>query len=193
MMKGHTTTILTAIALVATLAVASYAFADWGRGWGGHMGYGPHHRGMMGYGEGYGPGPGEYGRGYGPGPGEYGRGYGPGRGYPGDALSEEQIEKMEAQREAFFKDTEPIRQKLYEKQMALRSELSKEAPDMNAAKKLQGEVSDLRAEFDQKRLDHQLEMQKIVPEAGRGALGQRGRGPRGGGYGYGYGPGACWR
>jgi Spy/CpxP family protein refolding chaperone len=108
-------------------------------------------------------------------------------------LSEEQIEKMEAQREAFFKDTEPIRQKLYEKQMALRSELSKEAPDLNAAKKLQGEVSDLRAEFDQKRLDHQLEMQKIVPEAGRGAMGQRGRGPRGGGYGYGYGPGACWR
>lgn len=182
MMKGHTTTILTAIALVATLAVASYAFADWGRGWGGHMGYGPHHRGMMGYGEGYGPGP-----------GEYGRGYGPGRGYPGDALSEEQIEKMEAQREAFFKDTEPIRQKLYEKQMALRSELAKEAPDMNAAKKLQGDVSDLRAEFDQKRLDHQLEMQKIVPEAGRGAMGQWGRGPRGGGYGYGYGPGACWR
>ena len=78
-------------------------------------------------------------------------------------MSEEQIEKMETEREAFFKDTEPLRQKLYEKEMALRSEMVKENPDMGAARQLQGEISDLRAEFDQKRLEH------------------------------GYGPGACWR
>jgi zinc resistance-associated protein len=182
MMKGHTTKILTAIALVATLAVASYAFADWGRGWTGHMGYGPHHRGMMGHDQRYGPEG-----------GECGRGYGPGRGGPRSEMSEEQIEKMETQREAFFKDTEPIRQKLYEKEMALKSELAKENPDIDAAKALQSEISGLRAEFDQKRLEHRVKMRKIVPEAGRGYKDRGGRGPRGGGYGYGYNPGACWR
>ncbi|MGD8366052.1 MAG: periplasmic heavy metal sensor [Desulfobacterales bacterium] len=184
MTKGHTTKILTAIALVATLAVASYAFADWGQGWGRHMGYGPHHRGSMGYAEGYGPDG-----------GQYGRGYGPDRGYPRQELSQEQIEKIEAQREAFFKESEPIRQKLYEKQMALRSEMAKENPSLDTAKQLQEEISNLRAEFDQKRLEHQFQMRKIVPEDGRVFMGRGGRGPRGGGpgYGYGYGPGACWR
>jgi zinc resistance-associated protein len=172
---------LTVVALVATLAFAASASADWGSGWG-HMGYGPHHRGMMGYRGDYGP------------PGGH---YGPSRGdYPGDNLSREQIDKMEAQRESFLKETEPLRQGLYEKEMALRSELAKETPDVEKARQLQREISDLRGEFEQARLAHQVEMRKIAPDAGRGYAG-RGRGPRGGGYGHGYGyghgPGACWR
>ncbi|MCF8051809.1 MAG: periplasmic heavy metal sensor [Desulfobacterales bacterium] len=180
MMKQHSFKILTAIALIATLAVASYAFAGWGRDWG-HMGYGPHHREMMG----------DYG-GYGPGPGEYGPRYGQGRGF-GSNLSQEQIEKMETQREAFFKETEPIRQRLYEKEMALRNELAKENSDADAAKALQKEISELRSDFDQKRLEHRMEMRAIAPEIGQGygsaGPGYAPRGPRGGGYG----PGYCWR
>jgi Spy/CpxP family protein refolding chaperone len=180
MMKRHPFKMMTAIALVATLAVASYAFAGWGRGWD-HMGYGPHHRGMMGdYGE------------YGPGSGEYGPRCGQGRGF-GDSLSQEQIEQIETRREAFFKESEPIRQRLYEKEMALRSELAKENPDADAAKALQKEISELRSDFDQIRLEHRMEMRKIAPEIGRGYRGTEPgyghRGPRGGGYG----PGYCWR
>jgi len=182
MMKPHSFKILTAIALIATLAVASYAFAGWGQGWGhGRMGYGPHHRGMMG----------DYG-GYGPGPGEYGTRYGQARGFDSN-LSPEQIEKMETQREAFFKETEPIRQRLYEKEMALRSELAKENPDADAAKTLQNEISELRSDFDKKRLEHRMEMRAIAPEIGQGyrstGPGYGPRAPRGGGYG----PGYCWR
>ena len=166
--------LVTAIALIATLAVASYAFAGWGRGYG-HMGYGPYQRGMM---------------------SEYGEN-GPGAGYHGprfgNSLTPEQIEQIEAQRQAFFQETEPIRQKLHEKNAALRSELAKENPDAEAATALQKEISGLRTEFDQKRLEHRMEMRKITPEIGRG---YRGAGP---GYGHrgpggsGYGPGYCWR
>ena len=179
MMKHSKTKILTAVALVATLAFAAAAFADWDRGWG-HRGYGPHHRGMMGYQGDYGSPSGDY---------------GPGRGgYPAYNLSRDQIEKMEAQRQSFFEETEPLRQGIYEKEMALRSELAKQSPDTETARELQGEISDLQGQFDQKRLEHQMEMRKIAPDADRGYAG-RGKGPRGGGYGYGYGrgPGACWR
>lgn len=174
MMKAHATKILTAVSLVAVLALASYAFAGWG-----HRGYGPRHGDMMGY---YGPGGAEGGR------SGYGRGY-------GADVTQEQIEKMEAQRRAFFEETEPLRQQLYEKNSALRSELAKENPDDKAARNLQQEISALRADLDQKRLDHRMQMREIAPEVGRGyraggpGYGYGSRGPRGGGYG----PGYCWR
>jgi len=183
MIKSHRKMIFTTVALAAVLAVASYAFADWGRGWG-HRGYGPHHRGMMEYGA----GPGAQG-------GEFYCGSGPGTGAGRSGLTEEQLERIEQQRQSFFTETEPLRQKLYEKKMALRSELAKENPDLDSAKQLQGEISDLRAEFDQKRLEHRIEMRKIAPESGGAAMGRGGRSLGGGGYGsaYGYGRGPCWR
>jgi hypothetical protein len=183
MIKSHRKMIFTTVALAAVLAVASYAFADWGRGWG-HRGYGPHHQGIMEYGA----GPGAQG-------GEFYCGSGPGTGAGRSGLSDEQLERIEQQRQSFFTETEPLRQKLYEKKMALRSELAKENPDLGSAKQLQGEISDLRAEFDQKRLEHRIEMRKIAPESGGAAMGRGGRSPRGGGYGsaHGYGRGPCWR
>ena len=176
MMKRHSAKIFTAVAVVATLVLASYALADWGRGWG-HMGYGPHHRGMMGYYGDYGPDRG---------------GYGPRGDFPAYDMSREQAEQIEKQREAFFTETEPLRERLYEKQTALRSELTRENPDMGKASELQKEISELQGQFDQKRLEHQMEMRKILPDTGRG-FASRGMGPRGYGGGYGYGPGACWR
>jgi hypothetical protein len=78
-----------------------------------------------------------------------------------------------------------IRQKLYEKQAALRNELAKENPDTARASKLQGEISRLQAELDQKRLDYEIQARKTSPGYGRGYMGH---GPM---RGYGYGRGYC--
>ena len=171
---------LTLIAVVAILAVASYAAAGWGGGYRGHhmdgWGYGPQHDDDMG---GYGM------RGYGPhhddDMGGYGMmGYGP-RGGTRDNLTREQIEALDQQREAFYQATSPLRESLYEKQLALRAELAKENPDAAKAADLQREISKLKADFDQKQLEHRLKLRSIAPTTGRGP----GYGPRGGGY--------CWR
>ena len=53
--------------------------------------------------------------------------------------------------------------RLNEKRQALHTELDKQTPDVATAKALQKEISDLQAQFDQKRLTHILEMKKIDP------------------------------
>ena len=66
MKKTRTGKTLLILAVVAVLGIGSYAYADWGMGYGRHMGYG--------WGSGYGPGmmgPGAY-DGYGMGPGMMG-------------------------------------------------------------------------------------------------------------------------
>ena len=180
---------LMAITLAAVLGFGATAFAGPGMGYG-RWGYGP---GMMGYGPqmmgpGYGMEPG-YGRGpgmmgYGPGAGRGFRGYG----YPGD-MSDEDVKKLEDQRNAFFEATKNQRNDLYEKRFELRSELVKQNPDAEKAGKLQKEISELKTQLDQKRISHMIEMKKINTNVGRGFAG---RGP--GGYGAGFrGAGACWR
>ncbi|MEJ2657395.1 MAG: periplasmic heavy metal sensor [Desulfobacterales bacterium] len=109
-------------------------------------------------------------------------GYGyPGYGYMMDNLSNEQIQKMNEQREAFFKSTEDLRQKIYQKRLALESELAKKNPDAKTALNLQKEISDLKSQIDQKRIEQYLEMKKIDPN-----LGQRWMGPGMMGHGYGW-------
>ena len=138
------------------------------------------------------------------GPMMHGRGWGA---YGTERLSEEELKKLEAANEAFFKETEALRRNIYEKELALRSEMIKENPDPKKAADLQKEISDLESQFDQKRLERRLEMQKINPYAGQGYMGRGGMGPgymhRGNmGRGYmgmgrgsgGYGPNNCpWR
>ena len=140
-----------------------------------------------------------------------------GFGYWGD-LGEEDIQKLEKERTDFFEATKNLRANIYQKRLELKSELAKENPDAKKAAELQSEISKMRAEFDQKRLNHFLNMKNINPDIGRGFGGgygmmghgwmHRGRmepwdmGPRGyGGYygpnypsggfrgGYGMGPG----
>ena len=155
------TLIITGIALVVSIVAVS-AFAQrprWGRGYGmmGPDGRGPgwHHR------DGYGRG------------GNYG------------TLSSEEMAKLDQQRTEFFKATENIRQNLYEKELALRSELAKENPDTAKALGLQNEISKLQSELDQKRLEFQIQARKDAPNFSRG-YGRygpmMGYGPRGGGY-----------
>ena len=77
-------------------------------------------------------------------------------------MSSEEISKLDKQRAEFFKETENTRQKLYEKELALRSELAKENPDTSKASNLQGEISKLQSDLDQKRLDYEIQARKSV-------------------------------
>jgi Spy/CpxP family protein refolding chaperone len=88
---------------------------------------------------------------------------GNGRGLMTESLSEEQIEKLQAQRSAFQTATRDLRMELQSRKLALKSELAKKEPDANSAKSLQKEISALNAELAQKRIEHVLEMKKINP------------------------------
>jgi Spy/CpxP family protein refolding chaperone len=149
------------LAIVAVLAIAATSFAGWGkgggRGWDGNCG-GP--------GAGYGP-----------------KGYG-GQGYQRD-LSDEDIAKLNQERQAFFEATSELREKHYQKELELRSELAKKAPDAKKAVSLQKEISDLEGQLDQKRVEHRIKMQTENPGFSAG----RGRGYRHGGPGMGMGRG----
>lgn len=157
------TTIVTTLTVLAVFGLATLALAGWGRGYGHMMGYGP-----MG------------------GPGMMGSGWH--RGYYGD-VSPEESAALEKQRTAFFEATRDIRQQLYEKDLALQSELAQDEPDTGKAAQLQSEISDLRSELDQKRLEFEIQARKSSPDLRRGYGGgygpMMGYGPRGGGY--------CWR
>jgi hypothetical protein len=118
-----------------------------------------------------------WGRGWHHGPDWQHRGWsmsGPGYGYN---FSDDEIKALEKERQAFFNETESIRQDLY-------------AKDAKKAARLQTEISKLESQLDQKRVDHMIKMRKLNPNAGRG------RGFMGGGamgYGPRYGGGNCWR
>ncbi|MGB5157664.1 Spy/CpxP family protein refolding chaperone [Desulfobacterium sp. N47] len=117
---------------------------------------------------GYGPGKGT---GYEPG---NAKGYGPGSCYMKN-LSDDEMKKVNEERDAFFKATEGLRQDIYAKELELKSELAKKDTDTGKAIKIQKEISELKSQFDQKRLDHMIKMKNINPSLIRG-FGGRGRG-----------------
>ncbi len=88
-------------------------------------------------------------------------------------LSEDEIKKANEEREAFFKTTEELRQDIYAKELELKSEIAKKDTDTGKAIKIQKEISELKSQFDQKRLDHMLKMKKINPSLARGFGNQR--------------------
>ena len=159
--------VLITIASIAVLGIGINAFAHGGMGWGGGLG---HHRGGMHYQGGYGNG-------------------------PVDQLNPEDYKQFEQKREAFFNETQDIRTGLFEKERELQNELAKDEPDMARASELQKEISDLQSQFDQKRIEHMVEMRKLNPNAGRG---YKSGGPMMGsggprmGSGYNRGGGYCW-
>jgi zinc resistance-associated protein len=138
------------VTLIVVMGFYGRAFAHSGMGYGHHYGWGYPMTQM-------------HSRGYG----------GPGCGYWGE-LSEDQIQKLYKEHAAFFEATKDLRGRLYQKRLELRSELAKENPDTNKAAALQKEISELKAEFDQKRLNHFLNMKKINPDIGRGFGGRYG-------------------
>jgi len=127
--------------------------------------------------------------GWGQGSGRTQRGFGP-AGYQGN-LNDDQIDKLNNERQAFFEDTRELRENLYQKELELRSELAKKDPDAKKAVSLQKEVSELQGQLGQKRVEHRIKMQKENPEifADRGYGQGRGYGKGGRGMGRGYGMG----
>jgi Spy/CpxP family protein refolding chaperone len=176
------------VTIIAFVGFSAQALADQGMGYGQHHGWGQHMHGW-----------------------HHGGYSGPGFGNWAN-LTKEDAQKLEKERVAFFESTEDIRSNLYQKGLELRSELAKKTPDAKKAASLQKEISELKAEFDQKRLAHFFNVRKINPDVGRGYGGygmmgpgrmgsaMMGRGGHGGGYcpncpyggaggGYGMGPG----
>lgn len=160
-MKCNAKKVLAALTIFTVMGFGAHTTADAGMGYGRYHDERGHH-----------------------GPGWHHGGYEcPGYGYMTGDLSEEDIQKMDEQREAFFKSTEDLRQELYQKRLALESEFAKKNPDPKNAVKLQKEISDIRAQMDQKRIEHMIEMKKINPGLGTGYMGP---GMMGYGYGKGY-------
>lgn len=129
----------------------------------------------------------------------YGTQHGPGYG----SLTEEQRTQLDKLHQKHHDETARHRNEIWTKSRELNTLLNSPNPDTEKAKALQKEISDLRAQLAEKRLNFKLEERKIVPEArfgkGYGKGGyyghhMRGHGP-GMGYGHhmgGYGPGYCW-
>ncbi len=147
---------ITVLTVVALFGLSTAALAGWGRGYG-RMG-------------------GASGQGYDCPYGNYGSG-------TTNNLSAEELEKLNKDQAEYAKETDGVRQKLYQKNLELRSELAKEAPDAQKASKLQGEISELQGELDQKRLAYQLKGGNFAPNNNRGYRDRgnmMGSGPRGG-------------
>jgi len=171
-MRSYITSKTLIIGSAILLIGAVVAFAN-GGSWG-YGGYGGH---MMGYGGGYAMGPGMMGYnngagGYGMGPGMMG--YGPGyaangNGY-GSNLSNEQRSRLEASRLAFYSQTQDLRNRIQDQRDALRAELYSAHPDSAKVGQLQRTLSGLEADYNQRVVQHQLELRKIAPDAysGRG-------------------------
>lgn len=66
-------------------------------------------------------------------------------------------------REEFFKKTRELRDKIDRKQLALDQELGKTKPDQEKAFDLQKEFSELKSDFGQKALEHQLTLKRTFP------------------------------
>lgn len=101
-------------------------------------------------------------------------------------LTEEQIKAIESERQSFYTQTQDIRQQMYEKRLELMSVMSKKEPDVEKAKSLQKELSTLQSQFDEKRIDHMIQMKKICPTFEGNQMGY-GNCPYGMGQGMGYG------
>jgi zinc resistance-associated protein len=111
-----------------------------GRGMGGHMG---------GF---WGGGPGSC--------GQYDRGYG--------YQNPEERSRQDQRDEAFYRDTAEIREQIRTKSAELDALLNSPNPDLEKARSLQKEISELQAKMDEKRLNHELEERKRNPEARSG-------------------------
>jgi zinc resistance-associated protein len=105
-----------------------------------------------------------------PGQGKGKRGGGDGEGlYPGCPLNldltQEQSAKIQALRNAFFKDTTGLRSDIFKKEQEMEAMMLEPAIDGEKAKKIQDEISALQAQLAQKRLQAQLESRKaLTPE-----------------------------
>ena len=81
-------------------------------------------------------------------------------------LSEDDVRKMNEERDAFFKSTEKLRLDIYMKELELNNELAKKESDTKKALSLQKEISDFESKFNQKRIEYMINIKKINPDLG---------------------------
>jgi Spy/CpxP family protein refolding chaperone len=126
---------------------------------------------------------------WGGGPGSCGQ---PDRGY--GSHDPEERNTQDQREEAFYRDTGEIRNQIPTKSAELDTLLNSPNPDLEKARSLQKEISELQAKMDEKRLNHELEERKRNPEARSGRRYGWGSGPHMRGFGSmgGYGPGMGW-
>jgi hypothetical protein len=116
----------------------------------------------------------------------YGRGgYGPGncpnwserggRGW-GANLDQATLDEIQAKRQAFRESTQDLRRQIYQKRLAIDSEMANAEPVADTVLKLQKELSDLKADLDMKRMEFKLELKKAYPDLPFKALANSGRG-----------------
>jgi Spy/CpxP family protein refolding chaperone len=98
------------------------------------------------------------------GPG-FGRGFGAGPGYgtpPIPNLTADQSAQIQALRETFLKENEPLQKELYAKGQELRKVWSTQNADPAAIKAKQNEISDIRSQLQDKATNLGLEIRKVL-------------------------------
>jgi zinc resistance-associated protein len=121
-------------------------------------------------------------------------GNGPGYGERYGDLTSEQKSKLDALDRKYYDQAAELRNQMGTRSTELDALLSGTNPDLEKAKAVQKEISELGAKLDESRLNYELEARKIVPDQRSGYAYGGGYGRHMGPYGYGmgYGPGTCW-
>ena len=94
----------------------------------------------------------------------------------GANLSEEQVQQLEVERQAFRAATEDLRYSIYAKRAELKGVVAQKDVNLQQATEVQSALSALQTQLDQMRLEHIFKMKAINPYAGRGMLFKKGRG-----------------
>jgi zinc resistance-associated protein len=121
-------------------------------------------------------------------------GVGPGYGGSYGNLTSEQRSQMGTLNRKFYDETADLRHQIWAKYSDLDFAQNGAKPDLEKAKALRTEISELKAKLEEKEINYELEARKIVPQEQAGNAYAGGYGYPMGGYGpgMGYGPGACW-
>ena len=87
----------------------------------------------------------------------------------GSNLREDDIKKLREERSLFLQKIEPLKQSYYEKSVTLRDELGKKNPDAEIAARMQGDISDLRAQLADEQTKYIIKVKKINPNLLQGS------------------------
>ena len=122
--------------------------------------------------------------------------YGPSYSRGNDTLTAEQREQLDALHKKFYDETNQLRKDLWDKRAELDTVLNTTDPDIDKAKTIQNEISDLQAKLAEKQVELEVAERKIAPDTDTRY--NRGYGYRGRMMDYGrgtgvYGNGSCWR
>jgi Spy/CpxP family protein refolding chaperone len=82
----------------------------------------------------------------------------------GANLNEDQIKQLTEMCDTFREATIELRSQIKSKRLELESEFVKTAPDVEKLKTLQKELSELKAQFAQKRIEQRLKMKAVHPD-----------------------------